>query len=88
MPETPGPDVQITVDATQALAKLDEVQQVLHVGFFAYIRRLGVRHCGVCGKRRVCYAIEVTGTTAGFVPSDQQAQLVGTPKCAQHSGIR
>lgn len=69
-------------------AKIDEIGQVLHVGFYAYIKRLGVKHCGVCGKRRVCYAIEVTGTTAGLAPSTQEVQLVGVPKCSQHSGIR
>jgi predicted metal-binding protein len=81
--QTPGAiTVQITADSTLAMRALDEVQQVLHVGFFAYIRRLGVTRCGTCGKRRVCYAIEVT-----VVPGET-SQIVGHVKCAEHSGIR
>lgn len=84
-----GLTVQLSVDHALMSEAIDKVQQVLHVGFFAYIRRLGVMRCGVCGKRRVCYAIEVTGATAGLTPDrSQAAQLIGTAKCAEHSGIR
>jgi hypothetical protein len=76
--------IQITVDATAALRALDEAGQVLSVGFVCRIRRMGLMRCGICGKRRICYAIEV----AGFGHEGAPAQIVGNPKCAQHAGIR
>lgn len=83
MSEAPA-SIQLTVDHVPFSKAVDEAEQVLSVGFVARITRLGVRHCAVCGKRRVCYAIEVSAYASSGAP----AQLVGGLKCAQHAGIR